>query len=156
MNILDAAGYSLGVLLLAKCLIRRRLGYRPPGWDFFDTSTPERARTTELLTQGLAWLTVFLLLYTFISAANARAAYDWEKEKFRYRDCIAWLPHSYDGPATWRAFPITWPGRAFFGRCEIGSGLSASRIALRWKRKRIRLGAGHFRFGFAGFFGSCR
>ncbi len=104
MNIMDAAGYGLGVLLLAKCLIRRRLGYRPPGWDFFDTGTPERARTTELLMQGLAWLTVFLLLYTFISAANARAAYDWENEKFRYRDCIAWLPHSYDGPATWRAF----------------------------------------------------
>ncbi|MSU34639.1 MAG: hypothetical protein EXS36_05930 [Pedosphaera sp.] len=104
MNVMNAAGYGLGVLLLSKFLIRRRLGYRPPEWETFGARTPERMRIAEQLTRALAWLTVFLLLYTLISAANARVVFDGTKERFHYRECIEWLPHSYDGPATWRAF----------------------------------------------------
>ncbi|MBX7246992.1 MAG: O-antigen ligase family protein [Candidatus Sumerlaeaceae bacterium] len=52
----------------------------------------------------MALLTALILAYCLISALNARATYDWSTGSLIYRDCLRWLPHSYDAPSTWRAF----------------------------------------------------
>jgi len=52
----------------------------------------------------LAGLTISLLGYTFISAANARATFLPNERRFDYHQCIDWLPHSLDSNSTWRAF----------------------------------------------------
>ena len=55
-------------------------------------------------TSSLATLTLMLLLYCLISAVNARATYESLTSHLEYYDCIGWLPHSFDGNATWFAF----------------------------------------------------
>jgi len=59
---------------------------------------------TNLLTGTLATLTIVILAYCFISAVNARSTFIYRQMAFEPHDYIAWLPHSYDGWATWQAF----------------------------------------------------
>jgi hypothetical protein len=103
---MNIAGYALGALLAAKWVIRWQTGYRPPRWgtplqadepDAIQLAEPRR----DYLTPALATLTLLILAYTLVSALNARATYVWWERRFIYRDCIQWLPHSYDRWSTW-------------------------------------------------------
>jgi O-antigen ligase/polysaccharide polymerase Wzy-like membrane protein len=97
---MNLCGYSLGVLLLIKTLIRRATN--PSGFVrrrslpfVFNHRTAARA---------LAGLMIAILMYCFISASNARATFDALFGQIRYHDCIAWLPHSLDSRGSWDAF----------------------------------------------------
>lgn len=105
---MNITGFVLGILLLIKGLIRWRTGYRPSRWGIqVETDDSNlftiRSSRRDLLTPVLAGLTVLVLLYTLVSAVNARATFlEWER-RFEYHDCLRWLPHSYDSGATWSA-----------------------------------------------------
>lgn len=93
---LNAGGCVLGLLGIAQCLERRRTGYRPSRWGGYGTNGVSRA---------MAALTLALLAWTLISACNARSTVDPVTLQIIPRPgFIAWLPHSYDRPATWFAF----------------------------------------------------
>lgn len=105
---MNITGFTLSAILLAKWLVRWQYGYRPARWggEEVEASEPFQIRQgpPDLLTPGLAILTVLILAYTLVGALNARATYlEWER-RFDYRDCVNWLPHSYDSSSTWRAF----------------------------------------------------
>src|SRR5436190_9740581 len=84
---MNVGGYFLGLLLVAKWLIRWRSGYRPVRWG--EAVNPEaRSREGGLQVEGtsepnrrgletiaLATLTVTVLAYCFISAVNARSTF---------------------------------------------------------------------------------
>lgn len=94
---LNAIGFSLGVVLLGKWIIRWQTGFRPARWN-----RPAAAGTG--LTWLLALLSVAIVAWTFLSAANARSQYDADTNSLRsLGPYFAWLPHSYDAPSTWRA-----------------------------------------------------
>lgn len=106
---MNIAGYLLGGLLAAKWLIRWKSGYRPSRWG--EPQEPDKiiieekgARIPRLLTAFLATLTVLVVIFTFVSALNARATFLADQVRFEYRDYIRWLPHSYDSRSTWQAF----------------------------------------------------
>ena len=130
---MNVGGYILGLLLAAKWFIRWRAGYRPVRWGEGDevrnpkseirSANPEVSQEIEgglapgtssghgrprgmanLLTATLAILTAGILVYCFISAVNARSTFIYRQMAFEPHDYVAWLPHSYDGWATWRAF----------------------------------------------------
>jgi len=128
---MNIGGYVLGLLLAAKWWIRWRAGYRPVRWgdgvrnpkSEIRSAKPEAGQETEgstalgtrsgngqsqgvtnLLTSTLATLTIVILAYCFISAVNARSTFIYWQMAFEPHDYIAWLPHSYDGWATWQAF----------------------------------------------------
>lgn len=105
VNIMTWTAYGLGVLLLAKWLIRWRTGFVPARWgeeDFTEGSTgvPRRVRFSQWLTRGLAVLTLLLLAYIGLGAWNARALYLVGTGRFQEFDAIRWLPHSYDVAST--------------------------------------------------------
>src|SRR6266704_931527 len=129
---MNVGGYVLGLLLAAKWWIRWRAGYRPVRWGDEDevrdpkseirSANPETVQDTEgstasgkgsgdersrrmasLLTAALATLTIVNLVYCFISAVNARSTFIYRLMAFEPHDYVAWLPHSYDSWATWRA-----------------------------------------------------
>jgi hypothetical protein len=113
---MNVAGFSLGLLLIAKWIIRWHAGYQPPRWIPW-AGSPEwhedpYAARRRFLTRTLAVLTVLILGYCLISAVNARAVFDWTNHQFTYFECIGWLPHSYDRTSTWFAF-WTYLGLAF-------------------------------------------
>ncbi len=93
---MNAGGYLLGGLLVAKGLIRRHTGYQPPRWT---------AGQPRWVGGMLATLTATVLLWSLVSALNARAEVEpaalrvVERERF-----IPWLPHSFDAPSTWFHF----------------------------------------------------
>ncbi len=65
----------------------------------------KRGRAAGWLTVVLAGLTVAILGYCLISAANARATYHSSQLSFTYHShFIAWLPHSLDSSRSWPAF----------------------------------------------------
>jgi hypothetical protein len=106
---MNVTGVILGALLAAKWLIQRQTGYRHPRWDVPpQPAEPELIRITDQrsdrLAIALAGLTVFILAYTLVSALNSRATYLEWAQRFEYRDCINWLPHSYDSTSTWKVF----------------------------------------------------
>lgn len=115
---MNAAGYLLGGLLIAKWLIRWRAGYTPMRWGELNTESGKRktedgseeARKERgknygrLMTMALAILTVVVLAYCLISAINARSTYFYGQNAFEPHDHIAWLPHSYDSHASWESF----------------------------------------------------
>ena len=113
---MNIGGYVLGLLLAAKWWIRWRSGYRPVRWgetggeEALDTEERKQVGGTRksnfcgLTTIALACLTVMVLAYCFISAVNARSTFIYRQMAFEPHDYIAWLPHSYDGWATWQAF----------------------------------------------------
>jgi hypothetical protein len=107
--LMSSAGGGLGLLLLYKRWLRWRTGYCPPRWG---EPVAPRGRATRFrpstraarwLTRSLAGLTGFILVYNLVSAVNARSRFDDEVQTF-YDNCILWLPHSYNAPATWEAF----------------------------------------------------
>ena len=131
---LNAAGYALGLALIAKWWMRWRRGYRPVRWGEDEDETqgleigdraaqtagggektrnPEqgtrngvgRARSvTKVLTAVLGTLTVLTLVYCLVSALNARSTFFPRQMAFVPHDHVSWLPHSYDSAATWQAF----------------------------------------------------
>jgi hypothetical protein len=105
--VMNGAGYCLGALLMAKWVVRWRDGYRPGRWgDPADQESggSQPKRRTALLTRTLAALTILILAYILVSALNARATYFHDQRRFDYRECIQWLPHSYDSRSTWFVF----------------------------------------------------
>lgn len=124
---MNAGGLALGALLVAKWSVRWRTGYRPERWgeatpgsrvedgeprpDSSDERSPSSAPPASASTtagrwviRSLAALTVLILAYTLTSALNARATLYWLEDRFEYRECVRWLPHSYEAASTWRAF----------------------------------------------------
>lgn len=93
---MNVGGYLLGLLWLAKGMVRRRARYCPDRWT----------------TPGPAWrvgwlgvLTLLLLGWSLVSALNARAVVDVVGLRLEERPgWISWLPHSYDAPSTWYQF----------------------------------------------------
>jgi hypothetical protein len=100
---MNIAGYGLGLCWLAKLLARGQTGFRPERWG--DQDAGRKGWTSErVLTACLGGVTVLLLAYVLVSAVNARAEYHHSQRLFAYRDCLRWLPHSYDRAYTWLAF----------------------------------------------------
>jgi hypothetical protein len=107
------AGYGLGVLLAIKVWIRFRHGYQPARWDTNMAGNPNSeirnprnhcGEGSRVFSALLGALTVLILAYCLVSAVNVRARYSPETNNFEYYDCITWLPHSFDGRASWLAF----------------------------------------------------
>ncbi len=102
IRVTNIAGYALGIILLAKWIVRWRLGYAPPRWA-------EPTPAGRWLTRLLALLTVVILAYVLAGALNARATTSYSRAgvEFLYseRTPVAWLPASYDAlqsrPAFW-------------------------------------------------------
>lgn len=92
---MNTAGYVLSALLVAKLLIRQRLGHKPERW---------RGEKPDWVIKALAALTVAILGYVFLAAVNARAIYDPVRMDFSFRPHVTWLPHSYDRAKTWQTF----------------------------------------------------
>lgn len=93
---MNTAGYALSGLLVAKLIIRHRLGHKSERW---------RGDTTlDWLIKVLVALTVAILGYILLAAANARAIYDPVRMDFNFRPHLIWLPHSYDWAKTWQTF----------------------------------------------------
>jgi hypothetical protein len=93
---MNIGGYLLGFLWLAKIVLRRATGFEPIHWG---GAQPVAIR------YSLGAVTLLLLLWCLVSATNTRAIVDLEiLQLLENRRYIAWLPHSYDGPATWFAF----------------------------------------------------
>lgn len=107
--LMNLCGYALGVLLLAKRLVRWRTGYRPPRWgeEVPKPGVPARfrphTRKARWLTRGLAAGTVLFLGYTLVSALNYRSYFDAGVQHLNDR-FIPWLPHTYTARATWATF----------------------------------------------------
>lgn len=104
-------GILLGGLLAAKWMIRRVSGFRPERWGKENEGDTGNQGEVGLLASYARWrvvvlwiLMVLVLVYCLVSAWNARAVYLWGKACFEYRECIMWLPHSYDGPRSWFGF----------------------------------------------------
>ncbi len=102
---LNAGGFALGVLWVAKWILRRRVGFRRAAWGG-DTPT--------FLTRLLGGITLALLAWCLLHAANARSHADLARGQLVERGSfIPWLPHSLDGPSSWTAF-WTYLGAAGF------------------------------------------
>ena len=108
--VMNYAGGLLGLLLVAKWVIRATTKYLPA--RFGDSREDGAGRTRshgglrvgEIITIGMAMVTVLILAFCFVSAANYRASYDAETQLFSYRAAIPWLPHSYSAADSWLGF----------------------------------------------------
>lgn len=116
---LNVLGCGLGLLLLAKRVIRVTTGYRPPRWG---EAIPLRGvsaqfrpptRAARWLTRSLAVLTLLMLVFTAVSAVNWRSRFAGGEQVFNDRT-LSWLPFSYDAPATWNRFWICLGLAGFF------------------------------------------
>jgi O-antigen ligase len=98
--VMNFAGYALGLFWLVKLYLRRFLNYPAARWmvDRADASW------SRFLHMALFALTIAILLFTLISAVNARATYDPPSFSFVHHEAISWLPSSLDGASTWFAF----------------------------------------------------
>ncbi len=116
---LNGVGFLLGLLLLVKHGLRWATGRPAARWGTvrpskkglpeFDESlaltapapfSRKRAKALLFVTRFAAVLTALALVYSFVSAANARATYrGWHL--FTYHSGISWLPRSYDSNASW-------------------------------------------------------
>ena len=105
---MNAAGYTLGILLLVKLHIRGLKGYVAPRWESFSSHSATRTRhrhpLARLFTRILAWLTLAVLAFCLVSALNAFYIYNPDTHLFESHHCLAWLPHSMDGHRTWFTF----------------------------------------------------
>jgi len=98
----------MGALLLIKWVNRRfRSGFGKregiQGVRVESSGPPKGWRKVATATGLLAVLTILILGYCLLSAANARATYDSEQLQLHYHSCILWLPHSYESQSTWWA-----------------------------------------------------
>jgi hypothetical protein len=101
---MNGCGYTLGLLLAVKLWIRARPGFCPGRWDRQDHDSSGSLPFLRAINLALAVVTVLFLAYCLVSALNFRAAYNHSRLSFDYRDCIRWLPHSYDRARSWEAF----------------------------------------------------
>ena len=129
MWVMNVCGYTLGALLLFKWAVRRASGYYPPQWETaangqrkafgvhslgcqMPPNALKRGHQTRMgsqnqnccLTKVLGGTTIAILVYCLVSALNARAHFSRDDAGFQYHDFVAWLPHSYDSPASWQSF----------------------------------------------------
>lgn len=102
---LNAVGYLMGGLLAFKWLVRWKVDFEPSRWN--------DGRGRKWPVRALAAVTVLILVYVLVSALNARARIDYTflpgqavatGIDIEYSESVAWLPSSYDGPATLWAF----------------------------------------------------
>lgn len=102
---MNAGGYILGALLVLKWVVRRIGGFQPARWSLGG------GRRWPLVV--LAVLTVVILAYVLASGLNPRAVMDYtftpgvtaaSGVEPEYFEPVSWLPSSYDGPRTLRAF----------------------------------------------------
>lgn len=109
--LMNLGGFALGLLLLAKRLIRARHGFCPARWGEAVPrhGEPSRfrphTRAARCLIRSLAILTLLLLAYILVSALNYRSRFENGVQVFNEAS-VAWLPFSYDASATWRLFWI--------------------------------------------------
>ena len=105
IRVMNGAGFALGLLLLAKVLVRS-MGFRPLRWIRFcgNGESSRWVKGERRFTWMLGVGTFCILLYCLISAWNARAIYHPEQWRFEYRNAIPWLPHSYDQESSWSKF----------------------------------------------------
>ncbi len=113
IQLMNQAGYLLGLLLLVKLAIRKVRGYRQPRWGENHNPAGRGWSTERNFVRSAAALTILLLAFCLVSALNARATFNEHSLTFSYQDCIRWLPHSLDSAATWFAF-WTYLGLACF------------------------------------------
>lgn len=126
IGIMNLAGYGLGVVLAFKLFIRHVRGYRPLRWAGGQQGRQDVAKAHPSRAEGhhrpihprsglLSWLvpratpvlgvlTLLMLAFCLVSAANARATYHRAAQSFEYHDCIRWLPHSLDSAKSWQVF----------------------------------------------------
>src|SRR5512138_1908077 len=89
IHVMNAGGYALGCLFLAKSVMRRSFFAPAP-------TSVNRLRGALLVGSGL------ILVYALVAALNAEFTYvasEFRREPHPY---IPWLPHSHDRLATWR------------------------------------------------------
>lgn len=108
---MNTAGFLLGMLLLAKLLIRWLKGYRPQRWDADAPAHRSRSRpgwrlTARQISVWVALLTLCIVAYCLVSALNARSTCYPDEPRVEYHPCLSWLPHSYDGSRSWLHFWI--------------------------------------------------
>lgn len=120
---MNVCGYVLGVLQLAKVVIRKATGYRPRRWDTKpiepgairkergslcgDVEVDHlsgKARNNRLLAGTLALSTCGILGFCLIAVLNARAIYHVDSMTFEYCDYVPWLPSSIDRRSTLASF----------------------------------------------------
>lgn len=97
INVMNGVGFALGLLWLVKWVIRS-CGYQPLRWTQYSRHDEPGhwLETDRRFTCILAAGTFCILLYSWLSAWNARAIYHPGQWSFEYRDAVPWLPHSYD------------------------------------------------------------
>ncbi|MSU59360.1 MAG: O-antigen ligase domain-containing protein [Pedosphaera sp.] len=103
-QVMNAAGYGLGGLLLAKLFIRAWLGHQPGRWENGFSTGDTSGNSSRVITFTLAALTAAILAYCLIAALNARAVYDPWRSEFTYLSSVTWLPQSYDRAKSFQAF----------------------------------------------------
>ncbi|MDB4609519.1 O-antigen ligase family protein [Verrucomicrobia bacterium] len=103
---MNLANYGIGLLLLAKWVIRWKTEYQPARWTSHSqndgqSGSPKR----DWRTKTVGFLTVYMLGYILVSILNARSTYNWDFNFFEYEETyIKWLPHTYDKAATIQSF----------------------------------------------------
>lgn len=102
MNLLNAVGYTCGLLLALKWVLRWQSG--AIAVDQLLASGESRLGPGRWLVRAMAVLTVAVLFFCLVSALNARATYLPFEHRFEYRRHVPWLPFTYDSDLTWRAF----------------------------------------------------
>jgi hypothetical protein len=101
--IMNTMGYGCGLLLVLKWLMRWRSGALAVEniWRERDPSLQPGV----WMVRSMVVLTGLVLVYCFVSAANARASfYPAEQRLDYYERFILWLPHTYDRAASWQSF----------------------------------------------------
>ena len=104
VKVMNASGYALGFLLLVKLFLRWTKGHSPPRWNESSQASGSGRHVTSGMTMMLAITSVLLLVFTLISAVNARSTYHPWQTSFEYHAYIEWLPHSFDRQRSWFAF----------------------------------------------------
>ena len=96
-------GYTLGLLLLAKHVVRLRAGFEPPRWVSPSPRGVWAVRT-------LAVLSLVLMEYLVVSGFNARATLQIGHRGvdllYHQRPPVAWLPTTYDAGGTLRQMAL--------------------------------------------------
>jgi hypothetical protein len=100
---MNACGYGLGIAWAIKIWIRCAKGYQAGHANRASTGSTSWLNR-KLLAHILAAVTGLLLLYCFVSAANARATFDPTSGQIEYHRCLSWLPHSLDSKGSGQAF----------------------------------------------------
>jgi hypothetical protein len=93
---LNGAGFLLFLIQTARWLDRRGIA---------DSALDDAPLSNRWVGWTLAGVVGFVLLWCLISALNARGQANVTSGTWQaYAHYVPWLPHSFDGPATWKAF----------------------------------------------------